>query len=79
MAISKFHRKKSVFLFNSIAYITVSMSYLISFNRKTSRTFYMSLLQLQPFLILLICQRTNKLLRYLAGSITVLFKMFFLN
>lgn len=43
MTISKFYRKNQFFLFNSIGYITVSMSYLKLFNRKTSRTFYMSL------------------------------------
>lgn len=39
MTISKFYRKNQFFLFNSIGYITVSMSYLKLFNRKTSRTF----------------------------------------
>lgn len=43
MTISKFYRKNQFFLFNSIGYITVSMSYLKLFNKKTSRTFYMPL------------------------------------
>lgn len=43
MTISKFYRKNQFFLFNSIGYITVSMSYLKLLNRKTSRTFYMPL------------------------------------